>query len=73
MSESKQADVVDARQIIIMTLADAGLYPNQIATLMRMTSANVRYILTRRKTSKQLENNLHTARKHLLLLPINID
>lgn len=80
MSGAKQTEVVDARTIIIMTLADAGLYPNQIAALMRMTASNVRYILTRRKTSKQLKNNyLRTANKlktsceQAFTRPINID
>lgn len=65
MSPSRQTDIVDARTLIILTLDDAGLYPEQIATIMRMTSANVRYILRRRKPSKQLENNLRIIRKQL--------
>ena len=65
LSASKQADIVDARTLIILMLDDVGLYPSQIATIMRMSSANVRYILHRRKPSKQLENNIQTIRKRL--------
>lgn len=44
LSESRDADVVDARMLIIQTLYDIGLYPRRIAELFRMTPSNVRHL-----------------------------
>lgn len=46
LSESRDADVVDARMLVIQTLYDIGLYPRRIAELFGMTPANVRHLLT---------------------------
>lgn len=58
LSESRDADVVDARMLVIQTLYDIGLYPRRIAELFRMTPSNVRHLLTadnRKATNKVYE------------------
>lgn len=73
LSESRDADVVDARMLIIQTLYDIGLYPRRIAELFRMTPSNVRHLLTvdnRKKNKQSLRKQLaritQTHSKHLL-------
>lgn len=68
LSESRDADVVDARMLVIQTLYDIGLYPRRIAELFRMTPSNVRHLLTadnRKATNKVYANNLQALRKHI--------
>lgn len=68
LSESRDADVVDARMLVIQTLYDIGLYPRRIAELFRMTPSNVRHLLTadnRKATNKIYANNLQALRKHI--------
>lgn len=60
LSESRDADVVDARMLVIQTLYDIGLY--------KMTPSNVRHLLTadnRKTTNKVYANNLQALRKHI--------
>lgn len=45
LSESRDADVVDARMLVIQTLYDIGLYPRRIAEMFGMTPSNVRHTL----------------------------
>lgn len=45
LSESRDADVVDARMLVIQTLYDIGLYPRRIAEMFGMTPSNVRHLL----------------------------
>lgn len=73
LSESRDADVVDARMLVIQTLYDIGLYPRRIAELFGMTPSNVRHLLTvdnRKKNKqslrKQLASITQTHSKHLL-------
>lgn len=68
LSESRDADVVDARMLVIQTLYDIGLYPRRIAEMFGMTPANVRHLLTadnRKETNKIYANNLQALRKHI--------
>lgn len=68
LSESRDADVVDARMLVIQTLYDIGLYPRRIAELFGMTPSNVRHLLTadnRKATNKIYANNLQALRKHI--------
>lgn len=46
LSSSKVTEVVDARSIVVFFLTEFGLYPEQIATLLRKTSASVRYLIS---------------------------
>ena len=41
LSSSKVTEVVDARSIVVFFLAEYGLYPEQIATLLHKTSATL--------------------------------
>lgn len=73
LSESRDADVVDARMLIIQTLYDIGLYPRRIAEMFGMTPSNVRHLLTvdnRKKNKqslrKQLASITQAHSKHLL-------
>lgn len=73
LSESRDADVVDARMLVIQTLYDIGLYPRRIAELFGMTPSNVRHLLTvdnRKKNKqslrKQLASITQAHSKHLL-------
>lgn len=68
LSESRDADVVDARMLVIQTLYDIGLYPRRIAEMFKMTPSNVRHLLTadnRKATNKIYANNLQALRKHI--------
>lgn len=68
LSESRDADVVDARMLVIQTLYDIGLYPRRIAEMFGMTPSNVRHLLTadnRKATNKIYANNLQALRKHI--------
>lgn len=68
LSESRDADVVDARMLVIQTLYDIGLYPRRIAEMFNMTPSNVRHLLTadnRKTTNKIYANNLQALRKHI--------
>lgn len=68
LSESRDADVVDARMLVIQTLYDIGLYPRRIAEMFGMTPSNVRHLLTannREATNKIYANNLQALRKHI--------
>lgn len=44
-SGSKKVEVVDAKCIAIKLLSEQGLYPDQIAKYMNMTSSSVRHLL----------------------------
>lgn len=46
LSSSKVTEVVDARSIVVFFLAEYGLYPEQIATLLHKTSASIRYLIS---------------------------
>lgn len=64
LSESRDADVVDARMLVY----DIGLYPRRIAEMFGMTPSNVRHLLTadnRKETNKIYANNLQALRKHI--------
>ena len=64
LSESRDADVVDARMLVIQTLYDIGLYPRRIAEMFGMTPSNVRHLLTadnRKATNKIYANNLQAS------------
>lgn len=61
LSESRDADVVDARMLVIQTLYDIGLYPRRIAELFGMTPSNVRHLLT---IGKQQTKSTQTTCKH---------
>lgn len=70
LSESRDADVVDARMLVIQTLYDIGLYPRRIAEMFKMTPSNVRHLLTadnRKATNKIYANNLQALRTTLTL------
>lgn len=41
LSESRDADVVDARMLVIQTLYDIGLYPRRIAELLKSASVQI--------------------------------
>lgn len=41
LSESRDADVVDARKLVIQTLYDIGLYPRRIAELLKSASVQI--------------------------------
>ena len=45
-SRSKETGVVDARSVLIKLLCEEGVYPNQIADLIGLTTACVRRLLT---------------------------
>lgn len=45
-SGRKRIEVVDARSIAVKLMAEHGLYPNQIAKYMNMTSSSVRNLLS---------------------------
>lgn len=64
LSESRDADVVDARMLIIQTLYDIGLYPRRIAELFRMTPSNVRHLLTADNRKKQTKSTQTTCKHY---------
>ena len=45
LSESKDAEVVDARYILVKLLTDTGMYPSQIASKINKTRRAVNYII----------------------------
>lgn len=69
LSSSKVTEVVDARSIVVFFLTEFGLYPEQIATLLRKTSASVRYLIStfesRKTTNKMIAIYLQNIRKSL--------
>lgn len=46
LSSSKEADVVDARYLLVHLLYERGFYPSQIALQTRKTKRSINYILT---------------------------
>jgi len=69
LSPCKNADVVDARHIMVYLLSRYGFYPSSIASFMHITKRAVNAILTkfhdREKNGKILRINLENARKLL--------
>lgn len=67
LSGSRKEEVVDARMILAKCLSKEGLYPSQIASLMRQTTRNVNRALSvfdyRLLASLSLRNNLESVRK----------
>lgn len=57
LSSSKVTEVVDARSIVVFFLAEYGLYPEQIATLLHKTSASIRYLISTFE-SRKLANKM---------------
>ncbi len=47
LSSSKTSEVVDARYLVVHILNKKGLYPNEIAKVMKCTATNIRIILSR--------------------------
>lgn len=64
LSESRDADVVDARMLVIQTLYDIGLYPRRIAELFGMTPSNVRHLLTVDNRKKQTKSTQTTCKHY---------
>lgn len=46
LSSSKEADVVDARYLLVHLLYERGFYPSQIALHTRKTKRSINYILS---------------------------
>lgn len=46
LSASNEAEVVDARYILVGMLSAAGFYPSRIAVLIRQSKRSVNYILS---------------------------
>ena len=46
LSSSKEADVVDARYLLVHLLYERGFYPSQIALQTRKTKRSINYILS---------------------------
>ena len=69
LSSCKNADVVDARYIMVYILSRYGFYPSSIASFMHLTKRAVNTILTRfhvrEKNGKILRINLENIRKLL--------
>ena len=69
LSESKIAEVVDARSLLAVSLYEAGFYPPVIARYMKKTPACIRYLIAgfeqRKNTNKILEISSHNIRKTL--------
>lgn len=69
LSSSKVTEVVDARSIVVFFLTEFGLYPEQIAALLRKTSASIRYLIStfesRKTTNKMIAIYLQNIRKSL--------
>lgn len=69
LSQAKAMEVVDARAITAYLLSEYGLYPGQIAVLLRKTPASVRYLLSafdsRKNVNKMITIYLQNIRKSL--------
>lgn len=67
MSKSKNAEVVDARAIVIMLLSEYGFYPESISKLLNKTSACVRFLISsfdeRKRNNKIIEIYTESIRK----------
>ena len=69
LSESKDAEVVDARYILVKLLTDTGMYPSQIASKTNKTRRAVNYIISnfsnRETAGKMLRIYLDNIKKRL--------
>ena len=69
LSESKDAEVVDARYILVKLLTDTGMYPSQIASKRNKTRRAVNYIISnfsnRETAGKMLRIYLDNIKKRL--------
>ena len=69
LSESKDAEVVDARYILVKLLTDTGMYPSQIASKINKTRRAVNYIISnfsnRETAGKMLRIYLDNIKKRL--------
>ena len=69
LSESKDAEVVDARYILVKLLTDIGMYPSQIAAKINKTRRAVNYIISnfssRETAGKMLRIYLDSIKKRL--------
>lgn len=69
LSDIRQADVVDARCILVKLLTEEGFYPSQIGQYLERTEAGIRYLLSvyedRRVTSKWMDKDVEVIRKYL--------
>ena len=67
LSGCKSTEVVDARSILVKVLHEVGIYPVQIARMMRKTPASIRYLLTnyeqRKNANKIIEIYAQKVRK----------
>lgn len=67
LSESRDADVVDARMLVIQTLYDIGLYPRRNDTIQRAPSADCGQSESNKQSlRKQLASTAQAHSKHLL-------
>lgn len=68
LSANKEAEVVDARYILVDMLAGAGFYPSRIAVLIRQSKRSVNYILSnfpgRLKAGKMMRLQWENIRKN---------
>lgn len=69
LSSCRQAEVVDARYILVRLLHEAGFYIRTIATLIHKTDKSVHHILSdfdnRKRYGKMLSINYEITRKEL--------
>lgn len=67
LSANKEAEVVDARYILVDMLTKAGFYPSRIAVLIRQSKRSVNYILSnfpdRLKAGKMMRLQWDNIRK----------
>lgn len=69
LSNTKQAEIVDARHLAIKLLSLNGIYPERIAGVFGISRRNVHYALSsfedRLRFNYQLRNNYEIIRKQL--------
>ncbi len=69
LSKSKQAEVVDARYMLIMALLDFGFYPSEVAQMVGLTSRSINYTIsnfdTRMSYAKYKRNTYDRIRKRV--------
>lgn len=69
LSESKDTETVDARYILVRLLSERGMYPSQIAGLMRKTRRAINYMITnfnsRMRCGKMMGIYLDNIRKSI--------
>lgn len=63
LSKSKEEEIVDARHLLVVTLAKSGYYPRMIAERLHITGRAVRYMMSAFHTRAANSPGLDMCRK----------